>query len=695
LHEDGSVALVDVATGTTLLRPRSANTSSIALSDDGTLVLLGARDGTVSLVDVRASGVGVRLGRHRNEVMSLAVSRDGLIALSGGRDGDVNLWHLEWERTLLVAGSLAPATCWLERFLQSRRTSPDDPFGIGRGPVWAAAELGELQRDLGRLGFGACEPVALEAALRALYTRAPARRPAPPAGPFDPSSLPLRLGYEPHRQGRAVGRPARLPLKILVVGDFGGAAAASPWPIRRIDEAMAARAPAVRLALGPNERLGTPAVEQHFELRSLAALRPDKLIEAFPEHARLYFTRMGLDWWASHADPNAELLSPLLGRLAERLQAGEAPKAAAMAVCDGPVCERIASLVSNDERASFLARASLGGLLTLLVSHGRTRVDGAAARWASETIEQGLGSCFDELLHAPHFRRLERSWRSLARAHDELVGSGQGELHLLDTGGAGVASTIPNATLHGVLEDAYERDAPYTAIVLDEPLPAEPEGAALALLAAVAHVARHAQAALLVGLEPALAAAVASRPPDGWRSLFADPVASHVALLEDSLLLRPPYQGLRKIPYVEGAASGRAGVPLLGSGAYAGAISLGAAFERDGTLRLGVGQLRSPADGRAGARRFAVTLPLSRIAQHLRLRHEGFDRRDDLDACRAWLRRGLDELTADLSEQSGQPLGAALELGVHDAAHFRCDLWLMPRAAPAEAVATSLLLERR
>ena len=68
---------------------------SIALSDDGTRVVSGSKDGTVRAWDVRTGCELHTMTGHDGWVIGVAISADGRRALSAGDDKTVRLWDLD------------------------------------------------------------------------------------------------------------------------------------------------------------------------------------------------------------------------------------------------------------------------------------------------------------------------------------------------------------------------------------------------------------------------------------------------------------------------------------------------------------------------------------------------------------------------------------------------------------------------
>ena len=522
------------------------------------------------------------------------------------------------------------------------------------------------------------------------------QRAAAPPRAFELSRLPMRLQLEQHRAGQSLGRREPLPLSLLVLGAIdtahsGAAATEQPLVVTDVDSAMATLKPQLQFSMPANEALALPASNELFAPTCLADLAPGKLAQQLGDTAKMYFSYIGLGWWETIIDDFATQLAALLPRLGDKLRAGQPAGSTALSAANeiAEVYGRaiISRLVPTDHPAYAVARGTLAGMLHVLVSHGRNKIDREEVVWAKQTIARGVAKALDQILFDPRMRQHERCWRSLASLQAAMPDA-DCRLHLLACGSKGPAAVINNGALRRALMQAYAQSTPYGAIVMADPID-DP-----ALLTAAATIARQSQAGLIAGTTPEARRLLQTAPSNGWRAFFADPASSHVALLGEQLSLREPYAIEEKMPYVEGAVSGRQPAPIQSSGAIAAAQSLLRGFESRGLMALDIDQIATEADTRSGARSFRSTFPMGRLAQHLRLMHLGSSRRDDTDACRAWLQYWLDTFTKQLSDASGTQLRGALQLTEQDQHWLRCDLWLGPQDNPAAAASSCMWLRR-
>jgi WD40 repeat protein len=96
--QDGSLALVDAATGNSLWQYTDQNGSgwlSTAFSPDGSMLVAGNEDGNVYVFDTKSGQLLQTLTGHTNWVLSVAVSPDGTKIASGSSDSSVRLWDVQ------------------------------------------------------------------------------------------------------------------------------------------------------------------------------------------------------------------------------------------------------------------------------------------------------------------------------------------------------------------------------------------------------------------------------------------------------------------------------------------------------------------------------------------------------------------------------------------------------------------------
>ncbi|KAF5378036.1 hypothetical protein D9757_011523 [Collybiopsis confluens] len=93
IHASGRSFLTYIVSSSFILSMLSSTVSSVAFSPDGTRIVSGSHDNTVSIRDARTGiQVGETLQGHDQEVTSVAFSTDGTRIVSGSWDNTVRIW---------------------------------------------------------------------------------------------------------------------------------------------------------------------------------------------------------------------------------------------------------------------------------------------------------------------------------------------------------------------------------------------------------------------------------------------------------------------------------------------------------------------------------------------------------------------------------------------------------------------------
>jgi WD40 repeat protein/DNA-binding SARP family transcriptional activator len=101
-HDDGSVTLLDLATGRTRTLPgrASGGIDVVSFSPDGGTLATGGEDGTVALWDVRTGAVRETFAGHTSSVRAAVFSPDGRTLYTASFDGSVIAWDVSGARRL-------------------------------------------------------------------------------------------------------------------------------------------------------------------------------------------------------------------------------------------------------------------------------------------------------------------------------------------------------------------------------------------------------------------------------------------------------------------------------------------------------------------------------------------------------------------------------------------------------------------
>jgi type VI secretion system protein ImpC len=380
------------------------------------------------------------------------------------------------------------------------------------------------------------------------------------------------------------------PLRLLVLGDFGGAEVGpvgtrTVHPVDRdvLDELFGRLLVKADLSLGEGRDAG-------LELRELDDFHPDRLVQRFDLFAELRETRERLD------DPKT------FAEAAESVRAWE-----------GSPPEPVPTAAETEDVGDDIIRDLLAGA----ASRTRPGVDAAFEAELKALVRPHLvpgeapdlprlramvdGRCSDLLrtiLRDPRLKGLEAAWRGLdllvRRVDDESV-----RVFLLDVSRAALAEDLRGAAslqLTGlyrrVVTETVETPgaAPWGAIVGLYDF--GPTLADAVLLARIAKIARASGAPFLAAAREEIVgcASLAATPdPDGWQppegdgaavweELRALPEAAWVALALPRLLLRLPYGAktdpIESFPFEEMAGPPEHGAYLWGNPALLSALAL-------------------------------------------------------------------------------------------------------------------------
>ena len=92
---ENNIKIWDLATEELLstLSGHSNIVRSVAISNDGSTVVSGSRDGTVKIWDLATGELLSTLQGHSDSVKSVAISPDGSTVVSGSNDTDIRVWR--------------------------------------------------------------------------------------------------------------------------------------------------------------------------------------------------------------------------------------------------------------------------------------------------------------------------------------------------------------------------------------------------------------------------------------------------------------------------------------------------------------------------------------------------------------------------------------------------------------------------
>jgi type VI secretion system ImpC/EvpB family protein len=345
------------------------------------------------------------------------------------------------------------------------------------------------------------------------------------------------------------------PMRLLLVGDFSGKAAAERTPLAsrpmqrvdvdNVDDVVRRMAPRLSVAAG------------EVTFAKIDDFHPDRL------YARLDLFRALRDARAKPPAASDDLLTRLLGKPAEP----DAPAAAPARGLNALIRDIVAPHVVKDttaQTATYLAA-----------------VDAAVAQQMRA------------LLHDPAFQSMEAAWRGVRWLISNLELDDQLQLHLFDVTREELLADIVSAqgrlAQTGVYRAVVDRSRnvpggePWSALIAL--MQFGPSDADVGLLAALGLIASQAGGPLLGGADPALAGDDAGGLA-GWGALRRSEAASWIGLAAPRVLLRLPYgkgsDPIDAFAFEELDGPPAAGELLWGNGALALALLIGRAFTARG-----------------------------------------------------------------------------------------------------------------
>ena len=372
--------------------------------------------------------------------------------------------------------------------------------------------------------------------------------------------MPGRMEFEFELGSTRKGRPRDddTPMRLLLIGDFSGKAAAERPPLatRPTHKVDVDTLDAVMQRISPRLQMGADEIA----LRSIDDFHPDAVFRRATVFEALRRTRANPP---SSSEGASEDLGRLLGKPAEAAAAPIAPAGSIEAMIHDIVAPHIVKGAATDTK-SYLAAVD-----------------------ASITAEMRT------VLHTPSFQALESAWRGVQWLTTNLELDGPLQLHLFDVARqeliadiVAAQGTLTQTGLYRALVDRW-RNVPGSEgwSVIAALMEFNSSSTDLGLLAAMGVIASNAGAPLLAGADPSLVNADEATLGD-WNVLRQSKVAPWIGLVAPRVLLRNPY-GKVSDPIEAFAFEEIAGEPatnelLWGSGALAATLLLGRSFTERG-----------------------------------------------------------------------------------------------------------------
>ncbi len=365
--------------------------------------------------------------------------------------------------------------------------------------------------------------------------------------PHDRSEVHLAADLSAQQAQQA--QPARElevgPFRVVIFGEFGGRANASPLAMRRmwrvdrddVDTVLSKIAPELRVTLDPSE----PPLAIAFA--ALDDFHPDRLV------ARLPFFQ-GLR--ALRAEAEAAARAP---RPSAPARPAPKPEAVALDLSGGSLLDRIVEDAQPASEAPDRPRSSVQGDLADFVARAvRSHMVSeptAEQREVTARVDEVIAATLRVVLHHPRYQALESAWRGVDFLVRRLDTSESMQVYLVDASRDEVvadmnAADVAETSLYRLLRGGSRGESPWSLLVglyTFEPADA-------ATLSSVAALGRVAGAPWLAAAHPRFMGtdSFGNDPDDwmpasssAWDALRSSPSASFLSLSLPRFLLRVPY----------------------------------------------------------------------------------------------------------------------------------------------------------
>lgn len=362
---------------------------------------------------------------------------------------------------------------------------------------------------------------------------------------------------------RAPEWKAKRPLRIALLGDFGGGALhgrletgealARRKPLRvefdTLDDALA------RLDLQLPLPVGSDGAGVTVPIGELEAFHPDSLYREVEVFAALSALRKRLNQPATFAAAAAEVMAwhdgprPSASRVATRRRARGATLAAGASQDDFARLTGRPPASHGDSDVSTLLKSVVGPFVVPAAHPDKARL--------IQTVDRALADAMRAILHHPDFQNVESLWRGVDFLVRRLETGPQLQVHLIDLSAEELAADLSSVDelsetgLYRLLvsKPAEDADGGYSYVGALYQFEAAPPQ--LELLGRLAHIATHAGAAVLTALDTDPLVNPKDPPhrlvEDSLAALRTSPGASALAMIGPRFLLRHPY-GKRSDP---------------------------------------------------------------------------------------------------------------------------------------------------
>ena len=393
------------------------------------------------------------------------------------------------------------------------------------------------------------------------------------------------------------------PLRMLVLGDFGGHASrgqvrpGAEFCPQQVDldgftSLFGKIAPQIQIRLGDQPPFMVA-------VRDLEDFHPDKLFASLEFFAPMRELRRQLQDSKTFA-----LAAAMVGSVGSVKPAEAAPSASEIAA-HGEDLQRLLGRSSSTEASSAKPASAVDGMIRDAVAP--YVVGKADPRQADliAAVDGMTGELMRAVLHDSGFRQVEAVWRGLDRMIRALELDEMLQVYVLDVSRAELAEdfaaapSLAETAVYGIVVDRAF-DKPWSLLVDCSAYGRGQEDAAL--LARLGTLAQEVDAAVVAGMDWATSSAGFASLEDqrAWMALRNSTAATSIAVALPSILLRLPYgkgtDPTERFVFTEQTLPPSPGRYLWGSSALAVAQLLGQSFARAGGWDFALGDESSIAD---------------------------------------------------------------------------------------------------
>jgi len=386
------------------------------------------------------------------------------------------------------------------------------------------------------------------------------------------------------------------PLRMLVLGDFGGHASraeirsgAELRPQRidldRFSAVLGEIAPRIQMRLGDQAPFTIP-------IRDLEDFHPDQLFTALELFAPMRELRRQLQ------DPKTfALAAAVIGSVSGAKPAQAVPTASEMAA-HGEDVQRLLGKPSTAQAPAVQPASAVDAMIREAVApHVVGKSDPRLADLVA-AVDGMTGELMGEVLHDPGFGAVEAAWRGLDRLVRALELDETLQIFVLDISRAELAEdfaaapSLAETAMYGIVVDGVG-DKPWSLLVDCNAYGRGQEDAAL--LARLGTLVQEVGAAVVAGMNwAAFSAGFVSREDErAWTALRNSTAATSIAVAVPSVLLRLPYgkntEPVERFAFTEQTSPPTPGRYLWGSSALAVAQLVAQSFAAAGGWDFALG----------------------------------------------------------------------------------------------------------